>query len=150
MMKKLIVSMMLLLLTTLSGWTQSQKNWVIVQSNNDTTITYSFLKEDLINLRTYILKLEGTAQLYNEDEKIIKLQDSVINNLNKIILNKDYLLRVCDSTIVGLNQQIMAAEKWGKEQEQMKLKYKKRAKNWYKWFGAGGISGIVLCLILVK
>ena len=150
MMKKLIVSMMLLLLITLSGWTQSPKKWVIVQSNNDTTITYNFLKQDLINLRTYIVKLEGTEALYKEDEKIIKLQDSVIVNLNKIILNKDYLLRVADTTVYGLNQQLVVSEQWGKDQEKMKLKYKKRAANWYKWFGAGAVTGIVSCLLLLK
>ena len=88
--------------------------------------------------------------MYKEDEKIIKLQDSTIVNLNKIILNKDYLLRVADTTVYGLNQQLVVSEQWGKDQEKMKLKYKKRAANWYKWFGAGAVTGIVSCLLLLK
>lgn len=132
------------------GWTQLQKNWVVVRSNNDTTITYNFSKDDLRNLRMYVVKLEGTAALYEESEKIITLQDSTIKTLNKLILNKDYMLRVADTTITDLNKELLFAEKWGKEQEKMKQKYQKRSGNWYKWLGAGGIAGFVACLILVK
>lgn len=132
------------------GWTQLQKNWVVVRSNNDTTITYNFLKQDLMNLRVYVVKLEGTAALYEETQKIVTLQDSTINTLNKLILNKDYMLNVADSTVKELDKELLRAEAWGKQQEKMKIKYQKRAKNWPKWFGAGGVIGFVACLMLVK
>jgi len=49
------------------------------------------------------MRLEGTAALYQEDQKIITLQDSTIAALNKIILNKDYMLAVADSTVNQLS-----------------------------------------------
>ena len=59
----------------------------------------------------YVVKLEGTAALYEESEKIITLQDSTIKTLNKLIINKDYMLRVADTTITDLNKELLFAEK---------------------------------------
>lgn len=103
-----------------------------------------------MNLRVYVVQLEGTAALYEETQKIVTLQDSTINTLNKLILNKDYMLNVADSTVKELDKELLRAEAWGKQQEKMKVKYEKRAKNLPKWFGAGGVIGFVLCLMLVK
>ena len=57
-----------------------------------------------MNLRVYVVQLEGTAALYEETEKIISLQDSTINTLNKLILNKDYMLNVADYTVKELDK----------------------------------------------
>ena len=102
---------------------------MVVRSDKDTTITYNFLKQDLMNLRVYVVQLEGTAALYEETQKIVTLQDSTINTLNKLILNKDYMLNVADSTVKELDKELLRAEAWGKQQEKMKVKYEKRAKN---------------------
>ena len=50
-------------------------------------------------------------KIYEESEKIITLQDSTIKILNKLILNKDYMLRVADTTITDLNKELLFAEK---------------------------------------
>lgn len=142
--------MMLLLMSMPCGWTQSLKKWVVVRSNSDTTVTYSFARDELRDLRVYIMRLEGTAALYQEDQKIITLQDSTIAALNKIILNKDYMLAVADSTVNQLSDGWKDVEAWGKKQEQLKLKYQKRAAYWPVWLSSGGILGVVLCLIFSK
>ena len=63
-----------------------------------------------MNLRVYVVKLEGTAALYEETQKIVTLQDSTINTLNRLILNKDYMLNVADSTITELDKELLRAE----------------------------------------
>lgn len=79
----------------------------MIKSGNDTTITYTFLKEDLTLLRAYIVKLEGISELYEEDKKIIILKDSIIDILNRIIVNKETMLSVSDSTIRKLDTELI-------------------------------------------
>ena len=60
-----MLSLMLLLLTTLYGWTQSSSTWVISNNGVDTTIVYTFTKLELRDLRLYITDLEQISELYD-------------------------------------------------------------------------------------
>lgn len=130
------------------GWSQQSKNWIVVKSGKDTTITYNFSKNDLMLLRAYVVKLEGTAELYEEDKKVIILKDSIIDILNKIIANKETMLMISDSTVNKLYEELNSSEAWGKEQERLKIKYEAKSKDWPKWLGVGTIIGFISCLLI--
>lgn len=133
-----------------NGWTQRLTNWVIVKSNSDTNLVYTFSKTDIVNLRVYITQLEGNKELFDQNEKIIFLKNSTIEILNKMIINKDLMLMVADSTVSNLESQLLKAEIYGKKQEDLKIKYQLRSKNWPKWLGVGTVAGFMICLLLVK
>lgn len=133
-----------------NGWTQRLTNWVIVKSNSDTNLVYTFSKTDIVNLRVYITQLEGNKELFDQNEKIIFLKNSTIEILNKMIINKDLMLMVADSTVSNLESQLLKAEIYGKKQEDLKIKYQLRSKNWPKWLGIGTVAGFMTCLLLVK
>lgn len=61
-------------------------------------------------LRAYVVKLEGTAELYEEDKKVIILKDSIIDILNKIIANKETMLMISDSTVNKLYEELKSSE----------------------------------------
>lgn len=133
-----------------NGWTQRLTNWVIVKSNSDTNLVYTFSETDIVNLRVYITQLEGNKELFDQNEKIIFLKNSTIEILNKMIINKDLMLMVADSTVSSLDSQLLKAEIYGKKQEDLKIKYQLRSKNWPKWLGVGTLAGFMTCLLLVK
>ena len=134
-------------MSTLSGWGQQSKNWIVQKLNNDTIITYNFTKNDLRNLHVYVLSLEKVYELYNVDKKILSTKDSIILNYKKQIENRESVILTRDSLISYQSDKIVKLDKWGKEQENLKIKYKSQSKY---FFGCGSIIGFVLCLILIK
>lgn len=46
-----------------------------------------------------------------------------------MIINKDLMLMVADSTVSNLESQLLKAEIYGKKQEDLKIKYQLRSKN---------------------
>ena len=122
----------------LNGWTQSSENWTILKTN-DTIVQYNFHKEDLANLRFYILSLQEYKSLYDIDENIIIRQynqiqnyKSLVSGKEEIILNPDKIVKETNSINSDLIKQVN--------------KYKKKSQKWPYWLGGGFIGGIVLCL----
>lgn len=133
---------MLVLLTTLSGWTQSSLNWKIIKSNTaigDTLIEYTFQKEDLKNLRVYVTTLQQYEQVYFINEKIIERLDTEVVNYQQLVNNKDAVI-TDQKKIIGMFEEIDA--KRVKEIE----RYKKQAGKWPYWLGGGLLGGVILCL----
>lgn len=89
MVKKLLLSTMVALLITLSGWSQSSKNWTLQKDSVDKdVITYNFYKKDLTNLRVYVTTLEQFKKLYDIDEQQLLKQRTEIGKY-KITINND-------------------------------------------------------------
>ena len=131
---------MLVLLTTLNGWTQSSSNWKIIKSNiGDTLIEYTFQKEDIKNLRLYITTLQQYEQVYFINEEIITRQDAEINAYKNLVDNKDEVI-ASQQKITDMFKEIDA--KRTKELE----RYKKQANKWPYWLGGGILGGVILCL----
>ena len=140
--------MMLLLLSTLCGWTQPLKKWTISKENNDTIIAYNFTKQEFVNLRVYITELERESELYKINEKELIIKDSIIQTQKYQIINKDSIIQFKDTVITIQNIDFQKLDKWAKEQEALKIKYKKQADAWPYWLGAGSAIGTILCLLL--
>ena len=104
----------------------------------------------MTNLRIYVTELEKIKELYDIDQSKNLVKDSLIDNLKSQLINKDFIIINKDSIIRFQSSEINSLEKWGKEQEELKLKYKKRADNWFKTLTEGAIIGGILCLLLVK
>ena len=95
MMKKLKVFIMLMLMTTSIGWTQSSDSipkWTVWEHNKDTIITYNFNKPDLLGLRLLVTGLEKTKDLYDIELKASIHKDSLILVKDQYILNRDSVI----------------------------------------------------------
>ena len=104
----------------------------------------------MTDLRIYVTELEKIKELYDIDQSKNLVKDSLIDNLKSQLINKDFIIINKDSIIRFQSSEINSLEKWGKEQEELKLKYKKRADNWFRTLTGGAIIGGILCLLLVK
>lgn len=142
---KLGLSMMLLLTSTLGGWSQSLEDWTVYKGNNDTIVDYNFTKDQLRNLRIYVTELERTEKLYIITLDEISVKDELINNLSDQIGNRESVISIKDSVITFQQSELKKSDEYGKKQEQLKMKYKKATG--YSFIG-GGVLGIILCLIL--
>ena len=132
-------------MSTLGGWSQSLKSWTVYQINSDTLVDYNFTKDQLKNLRIYVTELERTKEINDINLKEIDAKNDLISNLSKQINNRESTIAIKDSIITFQGSELTKADKFGKEQEQLKMKYKKGAT--YSFLG-GGIVGVLLCLIL--
>lgn len=135
--------MMIMLWSTLSGWTQFSPNWTIIENkiNQDTIIQYSFHKSDLTNLRLYINLLEEYKETAEVSEIIINTQEEELKKFKELIVNKDVIIGTQKNIIVeykDINRTI--SDRLSKSQ--------KRAKAWPYWLGGGFIGGILLCLLV--
>lgn len=103
-----------------------------------------------MNLRVYVTELEKIKELYELDQSKNILKDSLIDNLKSQLINKDFIIINQDSIVKFQSSELIKLEEWGRNQEKLKLKYKKRSDNWLYLFGSGTLIGGILCLLLVK
>ena len=103
-----------------------------------------------MNLRIYVTELEKIKELYELDQSKNILKDSLIDNLKSQLINKDFIIINQDSIIKFQSSELIKLEEWGRNQEKLKLKYKKRSDNWLYIFGSGTLIGGIICLLLVK
>ena len=103
-----------------------------------------------MNLRVYVTELEKTKELYELDQSKNILKDSLIDNLKSQLINKDFIIINQDSIVKFQSSELIKLEEWGRNQEKLKLKYKKRSDNWLYIFGSGTLIGGIICLLLVK
>lgn len=134
----------------LSGWSQSLPNWTVWKQSNDTIITYNFTKSQLTKLRLYIISLEETRELYNIDQQLLDTKDSMLLNYRSQLNNNSFIIANKDSIITFQRVELLKADKWGKSQEQLKIKYKKQVSNIPYWFGGGTLLGIIMSILLIK
>lgn len=108
---------------------------------NDTVIQYDFHKNDLRNIRVYIITLEKYKKISDINEGIIKTQDNEINTL-KLINNNQ-------KVIIG-NQEKQTVEYKDMTDALIKdlVKYKKRSDRWPYWLGGGFLGGILTCVLI--
>jgi hypothetical protein len=116
----------------------SNLNWKIYEKNNDTIVEYSFVKEDLKNLRIYMNSLEMYKELYYNSGETFKEFEKSLAIFRKISeeQNEDIL----DLTLLDYNNNIIVT------QLKKDLKTSKR-NNWY-YLGGGIIIGGVACLLM--
>ena len=150
MAKKLKLLMMLLLLNTLSGWSQSSTNWTVLEQGKDTIISYNFTKPQITKLRVYVTSLEETYRLYNIEKQQSKIKDLMLENYKIQIDNYKFISNESDSIILFQKNELIKADNWGKSQERLKIKYKNLADKLPYALGGGGIIGFIICLLLVK
>lgn len=132
---------MLLLVITLSGWTQSSVKWIVYKNGVDTTLVYPFGKIQIANLRVYVTKLEDYKELYFLDQQIIDKQDSTIKTYRKLVVNKDAIITNKDNVITQTN---VINDKLTKDV----IKFRNRSEKWPFYLGGGFIGGILLCLLV--
>ena len=142
--------MMLLLLNTLSGWSQSSTNWTVLEQGKDTIISYNFTKPQITKLRVYVTSLEETYRLYNIEKQQSKIKDLMLENYKIQIDNYKFISNESDSIILFQKNELIKADNWGKSQEKLKIKYKNLADKLPYALGGGGIIGFIICLLLVK
>ena len=142
--------MMLLLLNTLSGWSQSSTNWTVLEQGKDTIISYNFTKPQITKLRVYVTSLEETYRLYNIEKQQSKIKDLMLENYKIQIDNYKFISNESDSIILFQKNELIKADNWGKSQERLKIKYKNLADKLPYALGGGGIIGFIICLLLVK
>lgn len=134
--------MMLLLLSTLSGWTQSSQKWTIsLNPRQDTVLQYNFSKSQIRNLRLYISELETCCETNNVNELLLDSKDQEVILLRKIITNKDSIITTQQNSLNSyrninsfLNSEILEKEK--------------KSKTWPLWLGGGFVGGVLVCLLL--
>lgn len=142
---------MLLLLTTLYGWTQSSSTWVISNNGVDTTIVYTFTKLELRDLRLYITDLEQISELYDLSLDINEAREKQIVNLQKQVSNQSESLRLAKEVFTLQQDELKKSDKLLQVQINETLKYKKRAGQWPIWLGSGTAIGVVTtCLLLIR
>jgi len=137
-------------MSTLVGWTQSSPKWTVWKSNPDTIITYNYTKTDLTNVRLYVTGLEETRELYNIEIQQSKIKDSIIIEKNKKLDNFKNIVIEKDSIIGYTVTEFNKADKWGKSQEVLKIKYKKQAARTPLFMGISSAIGFILCLLSIK
>ena len=111
--------MMLLLLSTLPGWTQSSQKWTIrLGEKQDTVLQYNFSKSEIRNLRLYISELETCCEVANVNEQLLDVKDEETILLKRIIINKDSIISTQQSSLNSyrnintfLNSEILKKEK---------------------------------------
>jgi hypothetical protein len=148
--KKLRIFMMLVLLITQNGWSQSLQNWTVSKESNDTIVKYNFKKEQLLDLRLYVTDLEYKSDLYSLEKQKSNLKDSLLINYKLQIGNCNNIIEKKDTIIKFQSSELFKSDKWGKSQEKLKIKYKKQADKIPYSIGAGTLIGIILSLILFK
>lgn len=144
MMKKSLLFTMLLLLITLSGWSQSSEIYEIIPDPHqldNPTIIFTIKNSDVRNLRLEYTQGELFKNLYSESEKEIKLLNKVISKQETIIENQAIGLKAGSSALQEYKE---INEKYLKDKD----KYKRRAKLWPYWLGGGFIGGITTCLLI--
>lgn len=133
---------MLLLLSTLPGWTQSSQKWTIrLGEKQDTVLQYNFSKSEIRNLRLYISELETCCEVANVNEQLLDVKDEETILLKRIIINKDSIISTQQSSLNSyrnintfLNSEI--------------LKKEKKPKTWPLWLGGGFVGGVLVCLLV--
>lgn len=142
---------MLLLLTTLYGWTQSSSTWVISNNGVDTTIVYTFTKLELRDLRLYITDLEQISELYDLSLDINEAREKQIVNLQKQVSNQSESLRLAKEVFTLQQDELKKSDKLLQVQINETLKYKRRAGQWPIWLGSGTVIGVITtCLLLTR
>jgi len=101
-------------------------------------------------LRIYVTNLEEIYELYNIEKNILILKNIEIGNLRTQNNGKDSTISILRDMVSYRDSQLEKADKNVETQKALALKYKKRASQWPRWFGAGGVCGIILCLVLNK
>lgn len=134
---------MLVLLTTLSGWTQSSRNWEIKRDSlsNDTIVSYNFTKTELGNLRNYVTTLESIRQRYDLNLKVIDALNTEVSIYKTISLNKDEVISYKNDIITvhtDVNDQL----------SKDLIRFRNKAKRLPYWIGGGFIGGIILCQLV--
>lgn len=141
MKRKLMLCIALLLVITLSGWTQSSVKWIVYKNGVDTTLVYPFGKIQIANLRVYVTKLGEYKELYFINQQIINKQDSIVKTYSKLVINKDIIINNKDAVITQTN---VINNKLTKDV----IKFRNRSEKWPYFIGAGFIGGVVLCLLV--
>ena len=143
MIKKLNLLMIIMLLNILCGWTQQSDLWTIWKSNNDTIVSYNFTKDNLKDLRIYIINLQKYKELYDLSEQKDSLNDLHIFNFQNRIINDQQIILLRESEINKITL-------YAKTQEVEKIKYKNKSKTIPYWFGGGILSGIIGTSLLIN
>lgn len=104
-------------------------------------IQYDFQKEELRDLRLYIVSLEKYKNLYEVDEQIIFKKDQQINLYKTVIDNQSDVIKFnedINSELSNINDKLTTQVD----------KYRKRSKKWPCYLGAGFIGGIITCQLI--
>lgn len=78
-----------------------------------------------MNLRIYVTTLELNSELLNIANQELVLKDTIINNCNNQIANRNSIINDNNNFIKYQKLELDKSDKWGKSQEQLKIKYKK-------------------------
>lgn len=103
-----------------------------------------------MNLRVYVTNLEEISTLYNLEKQSSENKNLEIINLKSQNLNKDSIIGSLNQKATYQSVQLKESDKKYEKQLALTSKYQKRSSWWPRWFGAGGICGIILCLMLNK
>ena len=148
MMKKLKLCIVLLLISTLSGWTQSSNTkWSVWKSNNDTIITYNFTKPELTNLHVYILNLEKDSKLYSLELLKSKEKDSLLSLKDTRLVYKDSIILESNKLI---EYQRLEQAKLDKINADLKKAYARQKTIIPIVAGGSVLTTLLLCFLLVK
>lgn len=149
-MKKLKIFIVLMLMTTFIGWTQSSDSipkWTVWEHNKDTVITYNFNKPNLVGLRLYVNDMEKTKELYNVELKTSAYKDSLILMKDVYILNRDSVIIEHTKFIEFQKQENNRLSVLNKELEKA---YKKQ-KTLTPIIAGGSVAiTLAICYLLVK
>lgn len=104
----------------------------------------------MLDLRLYVTELEHKSELFTLEKQESIFKDSIIINYKFQISNCNSIVAKKDTIITFLNSELKKSDKWGKSQEELKIKYKKQADKLPYAIGTGGLIGIILTLLLFK